>query len=203
MEWMLTGFLAGVLVSFLGSLPPGILNATIVQLSLQRGMGAAFGFAAACVVVEVSYSYLAILLATSLMELGRYHVAVEIFSTGLLLAAGVYYLRKKEAGLSNKTLSRPFYLGIGLSLVNVVAIPFWVVYTALLTGQGWIMVMDGAGIALYLGGIALGTLLALELFAFSGRYLSRRLSLSGGLVNQAVGLIMVATALFQIVHLFL
>ena len=203
MEWMLTGFLAGVLVSFLGSLPPGILNATIVQLSLQRGMGAAFGFAAACVVVEVGYSYLAILLASSLMKLGRYHVAVEIFSTGLLLAAGVYYLRKKEAGLSNKTLSRPFYLGIGLSLVNVVAIPFWVVYTALLTGQGWIMVMDAAGIALYLGGIALGTLLALALFAFSGRYLSRRFSLPGGLVNRAVGLMMVATALLQIVHLFL
>ncbi len=203
MEWMLTGFVAGTLVSFLGSLPPGILNATIVQLSLQRGMGAALGFAAACVVVEVGYSYLAILLATSLMKLGRYHVAVEVFSTGLLLAAGVYYLRKKEAGLSNKTLSRPFYLGIGLSMVNVVAIPFWVVYTALLTGQGWIMVMEGPGLALYLSGIALGTLLALELFAFSGRYLSRRFSLPGGLVNRAVGLMMVATALFQIVHLFL
>jgi hypothetical protein len=85
----------------------------------------------------------------------------------------------------------------------VVAIPFWVVYTALLTGQGWIMVMDGPGIVLYLGGIAVGTLLALELFAFSGRYLSRRFSLSGGLVNRAVGGMMVATALFQIVHLFL
>lgn len=65
------------------------------------------------------------------------------------------------------------------------------------------LVMDGTGIVLYLGGIALGTLLALELFAFSGRYLSRRFSPSGGLVNRAVGLMMVATALLQIVHLFL
>ncbi len=58
------------------------------------------------------------------MRIPWYPVAVEIFPTGRRLAPGVYCLRKKEAGRTNKTPWRPFYPGTGLSGVNVFAIPF-------------------------------------------------------------------------------
>ncbi len=199
MEWLLTGFMAGAGVSFLGSLPPGILNATIVQVTLRNGIRAAGWFALACVLVEVAYSYVAVLLATSLLRLGRFAYVIELFSTGLLLVAGIYYVRKKTFQTTSTVIKHPFYLGIGLSIINVVAIPFWLVYTSLLSGLGLVRVMDSQGVSLYLSGIGLGTLLALLLFAVLSQYI-HRVALNTDWINRVVGLLMVATSIYQAIH---
>jgi cytochrome c biogenesis protein CcdA len=134
------------------------------------------------------------------MSPGYFSGAIGLFSMSLLLMAGLHFLRKRETAIAHKTLSRPFYLGIGLSVINVVAVPFWMVYTVLLSAQGWIRLTDWPGIAGYLAGIGVGAVLALELFAWFGHFFSRRFLLSTGLINRAAGIVMIGTALFQFLH---
>lgn len=188
-------------VSFLGSLPPGILNLTQVQLALVHGQRAAWRFAVACAIVEIGYSYVAVTLTQSLLALEQYHLAIHIFSTLVLLVAGVYYVYKKSSTEAKTTTARPFYLGVVLSIVNVVAIPFWLVYTALLTHHRLISINSSAGFALYVMGIGLGTLLAMGTFARLSGYLSYRFVRQGNQTNRFIGLLFVLTSVYQIIDL--
>ena len=46
-------FFWGMLISFLGTLPPGALNITATQITAQQGKESAFVFAAASMLTEV------------------------------------------------------------------------------------------------------------------------------------------------------
>ncbi len=85
----------------------------------------------------------------------------------------------------------------------MVAVPFWVAYTSLLTSQGWITLMKNVNLTLYLTGIGLGTFLALALFAQLSGFLQKRFAISSTLMNRAVGWLMVATSLYQALHLII
>ncbi|NJM24233.1 MAG: hypothetical protein HC859_00495 [Bacteroidia bacterium] len=57
---MIVTFLIAALFSFIGSIPPGTLNLTILQLGLEKRISIAWRFALAAVVVEYPYAWLAV-----------------------------------------------------------------------------------------------------------------------------------------------
>ena len=58
---MLQAFLMAFVFSFLGSIPPGTLNLTMVRLGLEHKMTIAWRFALAAALIEYPYAWLALL----------------------------------------------------------------------------------------------------------------------------------------------
>ncbi len=198
---MLINFLAGAIVSFLGSIPVGILNITIVQIALQKGLKPAFYFALASALVELVYSYIAVLLLQALFNLQGYKILFHISSIVVLLGAGLYYVRKKPSQIKEQRVSKAFYQGIFLSIINFIAIPFWLVYTSLLTAHNWVNLETDQRIAFYVTGISFGTLLSLLVFALLSHKLNQQFSLQGVIVNRIIGLILIGTSVAQVIYL--
>jgi threonine/homoserine/homoserine lactone efflux protein len=201
MNYLLVNFMAGAVVSFLGSLPVGILNVSIVQISLQKGLKAALLFAFACAVIELGYSYIAVRMTEALVDFAMYKHPIQLFSIAMFLVAGIYYIRKKPSSREAKYSLGPFSLGIVLSIVNVIAIPFWLVYTTVLSTYQWIDVDSAKEIAWFVTGISLGTLLGLMTFALLSQRINKRFSLQSTLVNKIVGVLLIGSSLLELIDL--
>lgn len=201
MNYLLINFLAGAIVSFLGSLPVGILNVSIVQISLQKGLKAALRFAFACALIELGYSYIAVRMRAALVDFAMYKYPIQLFSIAVFLAAGIGYMRKKPFGQVVKNRLGPFSLGIVLSLINIIAIPFWLVYTTVLSAYHWIDVDSAKEIAWFVTGISLGTLSGLMTFALLSHRVNKQFSLQSSLVNKIVGLILIGSSLLELINL--
>ncbi len=199
---MIRLFATGLFISFLGTLPLGTLNITAMQLSLSEGIGPAMWFSLGALLVETGYVRL------SLVAMGWVRAHKSLFRSLewlsvvfiLALAAGSFVAASHPAAGSNPVLNSPlprFLLGVTMSAVNPLQIPFWFGWSAILfqrkilqTGEAYYMV--------YLAGIGLGTFAGNSAFIFGGRYLADTLSARQGLMNGLIGGIFLLTALLQL-----
>ena len=192
-------FVAGWVVSFLGTLPFGILNLTIVRVSLQQGLRAAFKFAVACTLVEFLYGYIAVWLTEQIVPYAFFKLLTDGFTLLLLLILGLYYLRKqsRQPSPADRPATSAFGLGLGLSVVNVAAFPFWLFYTVLLTKKGWVSLAGTPSVLVYVLGIALGTLTGLWFFVGVSQRLNAFLAAHLHRFDRVMGWLCVGLAIFQ------
>lgn len=195
-------FFTGLIVSFLGTLPLGVLNITIMDVSVKKGMNPALRFALACALVELVYSYISVQLAKSIIEFPALRPATELIATITLLGMGIFYIRKQNslAASKQKTVS-PFYLGTVLSILNVVAFPFWILYTTLLQGKGIVGLSQHSLIIIYVIGISVGTIAGLLPFAYASRFLTRIITVHQHRMDRMIGLLFMFLSACQFISL--
>ena len=201
MPTLLMNFSTGLLVSFLGTLPLGVLNVTIMRVALLQGLRPAFQFALACALVELVYSYISVELTQSLMQYPVLQPLTGGIAALTLLGMGIYYIRKNSVPMTDQRTMRPFYLGALLSIANVVAFPFWILYTTLLQAKGLVGIMGHSLVLLYVLGIALGTLAGLLPFIFGSRFLSRWVVAHQHQLDRIIGTLFVVLSLGQMLML--
>ena len=202
MPTLLMNFASGLLVSFLGTLPLGVLNLTIVRVSLRQGLRPALYFALACALVEFVYSFLSVELTQALIHFPALKPATEVIAALTLLGMGVHYIRKESVASANEKQGvHPFWLGTLLSVINVVAFPFWILYTTLLLQNGYVGISGNGFVLLYVLGISVGTVTGLLPFIFGSRYLNGFFVRHQHRLDRLMGALFVGLAFCQTVTL--
>lgn len=166
-------------MSFIGSLPPGIISMTIVENTIQRGFRAGLSLALGAAIVEGFQAFFALECAGFLSnEQTKFTIQVVAIVLFYSLSYYSFYLAQKG---STNTLSSQiklpfFWKGALISSLNILAIPYWLVNGAYLDTLG-LLSRTHSWIICFCIGVALGTFLLLLLYA----YLSQRIL---GHVNQ-------------------
>jgi threonine/homoserine/homoserine lactone efflux protein len=155
-------FIIAFVVSYLGSIPPGTINITSMQLSVQNHQRAAFFFALAASITEFAYAGVTVRLQLFLSEKPFFTEYFQIITALAMLALGVANLLTKtnSQSLLSKTTTpkgrNGFKLGVILGVLNPLTIPFWLAVTAYLQNHQLIS-LSGVNFWLYLSGISIGT----------------------------------------------
>lgn len=167
---MLCVFLVALIVSFLGSIPPGSINISVMQYAMQEKKAAALSFALAAALVEFIYAGFAVKFQMLLTENVSFSNTFRTISAAVLVILGIYNLMKKN-------ISRPqpdkgekrsaFKKGTFISLANPLAIPFWLAVTAYLVNMDLITI-DNSNFIFYILGISAGTFSLLALVTWLG-----------------------------------
>lgn len=158
-------FLMGFIFSFVGSIPPGTLNLTVLQLSLEKKIGIAFRFALAVSIIEYPYAWIGVhfqyLISSSPVVVENFQLIAAIVMTAL----GIYNLwpTRTPTGFAKKFNESGFRRGIVLSILNPMAIPYWMGFTAYLKAQGWIDLATPGLLHSYVLGTAIGAMALLTL----------------------------------------
>jgi threonine/homoserine/homoserine lactone efflux protein len=162
--------------SFVGSIPPGTLNISVLQLGLARKMDLAFRFSLAAAIVEYPYGWLAIKfeeLVTS-SPLVQKNLTLISASTMIVLGVANIWSSRKPIRIFQTLQSSGFRRGLILSVLNPMALPFWIGITAYLKSVGWVTLTTNAEIHSYLLGISLGAFSLLIVVAMlANLYLSQ------------------------------
>ena len=158
-------FLVAFFVSLVGSIPPGTINITAMQMSMKGKIRAAYFLALGATGIELIY-------ATGVV---RFQIFLNnnidfthhfLLVTGLvMMVLGIQSLLSRTSSSSIKVNTQVrgrsgFLKGLILGLLNPLAIPFWLAVTTYLQANAWIT-LGGIHSSLYLIGLTAGSLVTL------------------------------------------
>ena len=200
-------FFTGMLVSFLGSLPLGTLNIAAMQISISDGITAAMLFSAGSLTAEIIYVRLSLVAMDWVRKQEKLFKILEWVTLAIVLALAVssFYAALHPSETKNAILSRtnlPHYvLGLSMSAVNPIQIPFWF---------GWSTVLFTKKILLprpdhynsYIIGIGLGTFMGNCVFIFGGLFIANKINNNQHIVSWVIGGFFTITAIVQLWKIF-
>ncbi len=202
MEYLYVFFL-GFIFSFVGSIPPGTLNVTILQMALQGKTRIATRFAIAVAVVEYPYAWIGVQfeywLTSSPMVVENFQLIAAIVMSGL----GIFNLlpARQPSGFAKKFSESGFRRGLALSILNPMAIPYWMGFTAYMKAQGWISLPTAGMLHSYVFGTSVGSLVLLSLVISFAKRLAPYLGESRW-VKIIPGMVLVGLGLYAFVKYF-
>jgi threonine/homoserine/homoserine lactone efflux protein len=196
---MKSNFLAGMIVSFGGAFPPGMVDSLVLLFSVNAGYRTALGFAAGCALVEMIYVRLLLgVLHKAAARLQKTRIPGWIGVAALLVLAAYVLLGEPDRAVPQVTPGiSPFVLGISVMAFNPLPFPFWLSWTMLLIHKK--IVTPGKGsFWLYVFGIGCGSMLASVVYSFTGRSILEFFELDRSKFRFVLGVILVGAAAFQI-----
>jgi threonine/homoserine/homoserine lactone efflux protein len=198
--------LTGLFISFLGSLPLGSLNIAAMQISISDGMMPALLFSLGSLSAEMVYVRIS-LVAMDWVRKQKHFFEVLEWVTLLIVAAlavssfyAAFHPGVKKNVILSSTLHR-FWLGLFMSALNPVQIPFWFGWSTVLFSKK-ILEPKNSHYNVYIVGIGLGTLMGNCVFIFGGKLIGDRLNNNQSLLSLIIGCVFAITALIQAWKMF-
>jgi len=206
MIW-LSNLAFGFFFSFIGSIPPGTINLSVIQLGLRKHLGAAFRMALAAALIEYVYAAIAIKFQIFITSSPAIKENFQLITAIVLLALGgvnLLSLRKKKGGTTRTRVmaSSGFRKGVLLSLGNPLAMPFWIAVTAYLQSNSWVN-FDDVPIWTYVLGISLGTLSVLSLLGLISYKTGKFIEPDNKLIKIIPGIVLVTLGLYSLIMMYL
>jgi threonine/homoserine/homoserine lactone efflux protein len=152
-------FLAAFFFSFIGSIPPGTINLTVIQMGLNEKFKDALWFSVAAGLIEYPYAWIAIAFEKMLTASPWVNHHIQLLTGIVLVFMGILGLWPSSSKpiKSPTMLSGGFAHGIILSILNPLAVPYWIGMTAYLKQQDWIDLSTPFQLHAFLFGVALGS----------------------------------------------
>jgi threonine/homoserine/homoserine lactone efflux protein len=165
---ILIPFLVAFVFSFLGSIPPGTLNLTVLQLGLDKKLDVAWKFALAATLIEYPYAWLALLFEDLITSSPIILNHFKLISAVVMITLGVLTIR---SGLRKNPNAKAihesgFKKGLLLGILNPLALPFWIGITAYVKVQGWVTLTTPLQVQSYLAGVVAGAFVLLVVVAY-------------------------------------
>jgi threonine/homoserine/homoserine lactone efflux protein len=160
-------FLLSFTFSFTGSLTPGTVNLSSVQLGLDNKTYLAWRFALAAAIMEYIYAFLAAtfenIIRSSPVIVQNFHLIAAV----VMLTLGILNIRSasKPTNFSVRLQNSGFRRGLVLGLLNPLAMPYWIGMIAYLKSQGWINLTTPLQLHSFLLGVSAGVFTLLVLVA--------------------------------------
>ena len=201
---MITIFGIAFIFSFLGSIPPGSINISIIQLAVEDRIGAALRFALAAALIEYPYVLVAIQFEDWITSTPLIMNNIRLISAAVMLALGIINLRIYFRPTKNITLKKlqfsGFRKGLIISILNPLAIPFWIGITAYLKNQQWLQISTWPDKLVYAAGVSIGTFTLLVLFGYLGKKIKLKIS-AKGLAQLVPAIIFITLGIYALLKL--
>ncbi len=201
-------WVAGLLISFLGALPLGSLNITAFDISATQSISNALLFAFAAIIVELVYVrltlwgnqkvklegkwvYIALLLAFFLLV----YLASSSFMTAL------YFNDVTQTKSVLPKMTSPILLGLLLSALNPLQIPFWLTWNKILESK---KILEDRTVSFisYMFGIGSGTLIGLLVFIYAGKLIVENYEQYAQISNLILGLLYLGFSFYLLFLLY-
>ena len=206
MPKLLRIFCWGLLISFLGSLPLGTLNVAAMQIGIQESVKNAVYFSLGSLLVEMVYVRISLVGVDWIRKQEKLMKAMEWFTLIIIiaLAAGSFMAAASKADNAKNVFlendMHRFLLGMFMSAINPVQIPFWFGWSTVLFSKK-ILEPVKSQYNIYIVGIGAGTLIGNCVFIFGGKWLVQRISNSQQYINWVIGGIFAITAIIQAIKM--
>lgn len=199
-------FFLGLIIAFVGVIPPGLLNMTAAKISLKEGSNRGILFSIGVCVIVCLQTYLAAIFAKYLSNHPEVIEILQRVAFVIFVLITIYYLllaRKQpkpnvEANIRSKH-SR-FFQGVLLSALNVFPIPYQAYMTLTIASFGW-LTFETYSIIAYVAGAASGTFVMLYIYIFFFDKIKNEKLTSQKNMNYVIGSITGIIAIFTLINI--
>jgi threonine/homoserine/homoserine lactone efflux protein len=195
----------GLIISFLGSLPLGPLNLFTTYISVLKGTHAGVTFSIGCIVSEVIFVRLALLFMNWISQRQKLFKILEWITVAIIFTLAIFSFIaaiKKTSFTSAMpaNISHPFLLGLLLSALDPMKIPFWFLWSSFLITNN-ILIPKSRYYNFYVVGIGIGSLIGFIIFIYGGNYFVGTIKRHQDIINWIIGSILLTTVIVQIYRL--
>ena len=189
----------GFLLGFVGYVPLGNINLTVVQLSLNESAKRLWGYIVFATIMEFIYCMGCLEGMEALLQRPHWVIILKWAAVFIFFVLGLLSFFHNEDGKKRPTISG-FKRGIFSALVNPLQIPFWLVWGVYLTQNKW-LTGDLLSIILFAIVTAFGTTTILWLYSVGGKKLVLKLKLERKIMDRFIGVLLIGLSLWQLCHL--
>ncbi|RCH54949.1 lysine transporter LysE [Mucilaginibacter hurinus] len=195
---ILLTFFIGLIANFIGYIPPGNINLTLVQITINRGFKHAIQFITAFSIIEFFFTFCIMHAAKWLSAQARLDTIIDWVMTVLFgTLAVVTWINRNKPPKTKYSGAASIRLGILLGVFNPMQVPFWMVTGTYLITHQWIL--DGnTALVIFSLGSAAGSFLCLYLYARFAQYIQSKFALSTRLINISIAALFATFALYHI-----
>ena len=200
--------LIGLLISFLGSLPLGTLNITAFQIAVFQDAPRALWFALAVVLIELLVVRITLNWSATIDLRNRiFFFTLPIAALILLYLSVSSFMsinEERELGTSLHMIpmiKSSFVLGLLLSILNPMHIPFWMGWNNILIARKKLDSARGMHL-FYMAGIGFGSLAGFLLFILAGKFILQNLQQYNYVIAFVMGCLYLGFSLFMLFALY-
>lgn len=200
-------FFWGMFISFLGSLPMGTLNILAMKISVEEGIRNAIYFSCGSLLTEMIYVRLSLVGVNWIRKQKKLFQWLEWITLFIVVALAIgsfmTAIKHHHTGQpveNNLPDMHRFLLGIFLSSISPMQIPFWFGWSTVLFTKK-VLLPKSSNYNLYIIGIGLGTLLGNCVFIFGGKWLVEKMNTNQNILNYIIGGIFAITAIIQLIKI--
>ena len=199
-------FFIGVLIAFVGVIPPGMLNMSAAKISLKEGHQRGFIFSVGVCLVVCVQTYLAVVFAEYLNHHPNVVFILKRSAFVVFVLIATYFLW--HANKRSNRVVKPeiksgqsrFFQGIFMSALNIFPIPFQAYVVTTLLSYGW-MSLEATTIGTYVSGAVMGTFMALYVYILFFDTLKNTKIASPKNMNYCIGVITLVVAIATLINL--
>jgi threonine/homoserine/homoserine lactone efflux protein len=203
----LAALFLGLVLSFLGQLPLGTLSLTATQIAVQENFRNAWRYSFGVALIEMVYLRAVL---SGMQWIILHQQIFKIFNWITVFVFGIFGIlcfisaqkqqAEKKALLLNNQLDR-FLLGMSMSALNPVQIPFWLVWSGYFLSEGWLE-PGFARFNIFTLGAGLGTIGGMFIYIYGGNWLVTKMKTSNRTLNKMMGIIFLIAAIAQLYRIF-
>ena len=164
-------FFLGLIFALIGVIPPGLLNISAAKISLKEGHSRGVIFSIGVCLIVALQTYIAVIFARFLSNRPDVVEILKQVALVIFVLITIYYLfiakseSKPDIDTDVKSKQSRFFLGIFMSAINVLPIPYQAYMAITLASFGWLG-FDSISIFSYVAGASTGTFVMLYVYIF-------------------------------------
>ncbi|MDD9894905.1 MAG: LysE family transporter [Gammaproteobacteria bacterium] len=188
MENLFLYLVVGLLACFIGTIPFGPINLTVVKITVDFNQRHGTEVALAASIVEVFEALVAICFGLVISTYLESNIVIKLIIAAVFIClAGIVFTKKTDLALrdAGKEEQSFFKKGLLVATLNPQAIPFWIFALAAIS-QYFEFQYIGIYLIAFLSGVFIGKFFALYGFVIASGYLKTHLKESSQLVNRTL-----------------
>lgn len=199
---MVEALIISFFISYLGSIPPGIANVSVMQMAMMKHIRAAVFFSLSASLVEFVYAGLTVKFQIFLQRSTQLEYYFQFITAAMLIIVGIFNLRSKAStgDVKSQDAARGrdgFKRGVVLGVLNPMTIPFWLIVTAYIQNHE-VFSLDGINYWMYLIGISTGTFCLLMTVLWLGNKFTK-ISDNQLIVHKVPGILLIGLGIYTLV----
>ncbi len=194
----------GILVSFGGFLPIGMTNVAVADSAIKHGFQRALTVATGAAMIGIGQAFISLYCSSYIMTHPSVKEILTWVTIPFLIGIGIYYYRQRHAQATkamHKSPGHGFMKGALVSVMNVIAIPFYFFYASFFSSLGLVELDDTTLIVLFSIGAGIGMLIALMLYARLGMYADKKISRLQTYSTSIIAVVMFGLGILQVVRI--
>lgn len=200
-------FLIAFVLSFIGSVPFSMINMAVANTAIRKGVWPGIWMGLGAAFIEF-FQVVVALKFTWLFDGGGWLGNVlQMVAMMVFFAAGIYFFFFARVKAVEKVVQmdrkkrHAFVKGMGLSIINLLVIPYWIFYGTLLSEHG-LLEHNNTYVVIFSLGAMLGAFALLVCYAFLGAKILSRSAQVTMWMNKFIGVMLFGFGVFQMLKWF-
>lgn len=197
-------FFLGFSTSYLGMITPSMLNITAIKVSIEKNKKTAIYFSIGVAFIVIFQAYFALFFLKVIYKNPAILETIEIAATVIFSILSIFFFRKAAQEqteiVAKKIVKSGFLTGLGLSLINMFAFPFYCGVAALLNMYG-LLELNPVSISFFVLGSTFGTFFILYHYVLLAERIKSKIEKFSKHLNVVLGSITGIVALASLIKL--